>query len=400
MYKSILTWVAIITLILTGMVQTAWAESFSGYLESGACTGEHSFSLGEDSGLRFTATWDSTLKPFLFEIYNSDESLYYGGRSFGKSGDTISPDFPLGPGSYKLYITSCVSWGGHGNYTISYQTITPSFQNDTEPNDDFENSQSVSIPGVIEGHLGYYDNEEAGLGGNPVVSKTDYFDGDIDIDINRKANLYVTFDEDITLSMYSFAINDEVGKYVGGTRVITGHKFGPYPISKAGLYFISCNNNWYRGGYGSYQIKTRIEYEKWILQANSIQTTYTSDDGKVFTTDRLVPGESSRIKIHTQNASNSEDTVEAHLTIGLSVGGGPIKTIDSSTVLLSPEVTYIDTYEIQTPSDVTAVSGQLVIKLHDSTGNLLDIYTQKVRIKNHPKIVDIISLILLYDMVK
>ena len=266
MYKSILTWIAIITLVFTGMVQSAWALSFTGYLKMWACTGEHSFSLGEDSGLRFTVVWDSTLHPYSFGIKNSDKSLDYTSRKFtGKqSGDTFYPDFALGPGSYKLYITSCVSWGGHGTYTISYQVITPRFQNDTEPNDDIEDSQWVSIPGVIEGHLGYYDNKKAGPGGvSPLVSKTDNFIGDI----NRKGNLYVTFDSDDTLCMYSFLIYDEDGEYVGGHILekllcnVPGVEYGPYPISKKGGYLIVCTSNWQSGGYGSYRLKTRMEYD-------------------------------------------------------------------------------------------------------------------------------------------
>jgi hypothetical protein len=247
------------------MVQTAWALSYTGYLEMWACTGEHSFSLGEDSGLRFTVVWDSELHPYSFGISNSDESLYYTSRSFThkKSFDTFYPDFALGQGPYKLGITSCVSWGGHGNYTISAQVITPRFQNDTEPNDDLADSQWVSIPGFIEGHLGYLDNEKVDLGGNPFVSKTDNFIGDI----NRKGQLYVTFDSDDTLCMYSFLIYNEDGEYVGGHILgsllcnVPGVEYGPYTISKKGGYLIVCTSNWQSGGYGSYRLKTRMEYD-------------------------------------------------------------------------------------------------------------------------------------------
>ena len=265
MYKSILTWVAIITLVLTGMVQTAWALSFNGYQEMWACHDDHSFSLDEDSGLRFTVVWNSTLHPFAFGIHNSDGSLYYTSRKFTdkQSGDTFYPDFALGPGSYSLYFTSCVSWGGHGNYTISAQVITPRFQNDTEPNDDLADSQWVSIPGVIEGHLGYMDNEKVGPGGSPFVSKTDNFIGDI----NRKGKLYVTFDSDDTLCMYSFLIYNEDGEYVGGHILgsllckVPGVEYGPYPINKKGGYLIVCTNDWKSGEYGSYRLKTRMEYD-------------------------------------------------------------------------------------------------------------------------------------------
>ncbi len=164
MRKSILLWFVAIAMTSTGMIQTAWGLSFSGYLDQKLGPKEkiHSFSLANDTGLRFTVVWDSGLAPVWFEIWNEDDSLKYANRRFAgyKSGDVFEDDVALEKGAYKLIITNNWSEGGKGNYTISAEEITPKFQNDMEPNDELEDSQEVSLPGVIEGHLGYMDNEK------------------------------------------------------------------------------------------------------------------------------------------------------------------------------------------------------------------------------------------------
>ena len=211
--------------------------------------------VGKDGTAHFTISLDNKLDIYYMELCYLDKDQKpqrrYDNYIDAAPGEkkTLSVN-DLAPGTYYLHISQ---YGGDGKYSLSYRFEPNAYDNDSEPNDKWEQAAQLPRNKSVTGHLGYqyYDDPD----------ETDWYK----INVPRDGKVTLTLTQHDNLDIYFMSLNVAASENLvfernymdNGTDAVNKIEA---PDVAAGTYFVKVQRY---SGPGAYTLSYQFEQNEY-----------------------------------------------------------------------------------------------------------------------------------------
>lgn len=224
----------------------------------------YKITTSEDGLLQITITPGNSYYLYGY-IYDNDGTTLLASAN-GNSTFTVSMD-GLAKGTY-LFRINCYYNSQFAPYTINNTLLPPAEANDEEPNDNLLNAKAIPLNSSVEGHVGYYYNNERDTA--DWYKMTTNKDGLIKLDFNPSNGKYIygyLYDKDGTTLLASANGNNTFsvikdglakGTYYVKVRCYYSSEFAPYTLSDSLKLYAANEDN----------VNNAFPYQAATLKAN------------------------------------------------------------------------------------------------------------------------------------